>query len=153
MTDQHGPPKEVEGRTPHHRGQPSTSRFSTHNSAYTHSQFTAEQPKTPGRALVWVPCAWRHPQDVPSQLRRRSAASKRLVPLDCGCSDTWTCSCSSPPLSEAMVDAGRDAALHILETGTCPVLEIEVLRALYRRGGQDRQLAERLHALTGGEVR
>jgi DNA-binding MarR family transcriptional regulator len=51
-----------------------------------------------------------------------------------------------------MIDAGRDAALHILERGRIPLLEIEVLRALWRRGGGDRELAEKLHVLTGRVV-
>jgi len=33
-----------------------------------------------------------------------------------------------------------------------PLLPIEVLRALYRRGGDDRALAIELHAATGGEA-
>jgi hypothetical protein len=33
-----------------------------------------------------------------------------------------------------------------------PRLEIEVLRALYRRGGADRALAEQLHRACGGVV-
>jgi hypothetical protein len=33
-----------------------------------------------------------------------------------------------------------------------PLLELEVLRALYRRGGADRELADLLHQLTRGEV-
>lgn len=49
-----------------------------------------------------------------------------------------------------MIDAGRDAALHVLEAGRVPLLELEVRRALYRRGGDDQALAEQLHALTGG---
>jgi len=85
-------------------------------------------------------------------LHRRRSASPRLVPLDCGCRDPWPCRCSDPPLSERMVDAGRDAALHILDAGEIPLLEIEILQALYRRGGADRALAEQLHALTGGVV-
>ena len=51
-----------------------------------------------------------------------------------------------------MVDAGRDAARHILETGQVPLLELEVLQALWRRGGDDRVLAEQLHELTGRVV-
>jgi hypothetical protein len=94
-----------------------------------------------------------HHNAIPDQLRRRRAASWRCAPLDCGCGpDPLGCTCSSPPLSEHMVDAGRDAALHILKTGRVPVLEIEVLRALYRRGGADRELAERLHRLSGQVV-
>jgi hypothetical protein len=51
-----------------------------------------------------------------------------------------------------MIDAGRDAALHILAAGEIPLLDIETLRALYRRGGMDRALAQMLHAATGGAV-
>ncbi|WP_231995835.1 hypothetical protein [Mycobacterium sp. 852002-51163_SCH5372311] len=52
-----------------------------------------------------------------------------------------------------MIDGGRDAALHILDTtGRIPLLETEVLQALWRRGGTDRELAELLHALTLGEL-
>lgn len=84
------------------------------------------------------------------QLRGRRESSRRLVPLDCGCRDPWPCRCTDPPLSERMIDAGRDAAQHILDTGRVPLLEIEVLQALWRRGGADRALAEQLHAATGG---
>jgi hypothetical protein len=76
-----------------------------------------------------------------------------MVPLDCGCGpDPLSCRCTEPPLSERMIDAGRDAAVHILNIGEIPLLEIETLRALYRRGGTDRVLAEMLHAATGGAV-
>lgn len=51
-----------------------------------------------------------------------------------------------------MVDAGRDAARHLLDRGYVPLLELEVLRALYRRDGDDRALAEWLYAATDGEV-
>ncbi|MGO9156994.1 hypothetical protein [Mycobacterium sp.] len=85
-------------------------------------------------------------------LHRRRNTSWRVVPLDCGCRDPWPCRCTQPPLSERMVDAGRDAALHILDAGEIPLLEIEILQALYRRGGTDRALAEQLHALAGGVV-
>jgi hypothetical protein len=51
-----------------------------------------------------------------------------------------------------MIDAGRDAARHVLDGGQVPLLEIEVLQALWRRGGDDRRLAEELHKLTGGLV-
>lgn len=85
-----------------------------------------------------------------SPLTRRRKAAQRLVPLDCGCPDPWPCRCTDPPLSNRMIDAGRDAATHILDGGHVPLLEIEVLRALWRRGGADRALAERLHELGGG---
>ena len=84
--------------------------------------------------------------------QRRHAAKRRLLQLDCGCRDPWPCRCSEPPLSENAIDAGRDAALHLIAAGKTPLLEFEVLRALYRRGGRDRQLAEQLYAATGFEV-
>lgn len=85
-------------------------------------------------------------------LVRRRRASDRSVPLDCGCRDPWPCRCTVPPLSDRMIDAGRDAARFILEAGYVPLLELEVLRALYRRGGADRALAVEVHHLTGGAV-
>ena len=81
--------------------------------------------------------------------KRRHAAARRVPPLYCGCPDPWPCRCSDPPLSDKMIDAGREAALHVLEIGQVPLLEIEVLQALWRRGGDDRQLAEQLHQLSG----
>lgn len=84
---------------------------------------------------------------------RRHQAAQRTVPLDCGCRDPWPCRCTQPPLSDKFIDAGRDAALHLLDRGHIPLLEVEVLQALHRRGGFDRALAEMLHAATGGETR
>ena len=37
-------------------------------------------------------------------------------------------------------------------TAAIPLLELDTLRALWRRGGDDRVLAERLYELTGGVV-
>lgn len=85
-------------------------------------------------------------------LRRRRRASYRCVPLDCGCRDPWPCRCTEPPLSEKFIDAGRDAAQHLLEHGQIPLLEVEVLQALWRRGGDDRALAVELHRLSGGRA-
>lgn len=84
--------------------------------------------------------------------KRRHAAARRVPPLDCGCSDGWTCRCSEPPLSDKRIDGGRDAALHLLAVGRVPLLEVEVIRALWRRGGTDRELAELLHRLTDSEL-
>lgn len=75
-----------------------------------------------------------------------------MVSLDCGCPDGWPCRCTEPPLSAQMVDGYRDAALHILSTGVCPMVPLEVLQALHRRGGDDRELANELHERTGGQV-
>lgn len=84
--------------------------------------------------------------------KRRHAAARRVTPLDCGCPDTWPCRCTDPPLSEMALDAWRDAALRLLFDGQVPILPLEVRRALWRRGGPDRVLAEQLHQACGGEV-
>jgi hypothetical protein len=84
------------------------------------------------------------------QLRRRRRAAERMVPLDCGCGpDPCLCHCNTPPLSEHALDGWRDAARHVLGSGMVPVLPIDVRRALYRRGGDDRRLAELLHDACG----
>jgi hypothetical protein len=62
------------------------------------------------------------------------------------------CDCTQPPLSENALDGWRDAALRVLFGGQVPLLPIEVRRALWKRGGPDRILAERLHEACGGEV-
>ncbi|KUH90765.1 hypothetical protein AU187_24500 [Mycobacterium sp. IS-1556] len=84
--------------------------------------------------------------------KRRHEAARRVEPLDCGCKDSWTCRCTEPPLSDHALDGWRDAALRLLFCGELPLLPIEVLRALWQRGGPDRVLAEQLHAACDGEV-
>jgi hypothetical protein len=88
--------------------------------------------------------------DTVAGLHRRRAASRRTPRLDCGCPDPWPCRCSEPPLSEKMIDAGRDAALHLLDSGNVPVLKFETLQALWRRGGADHVLAQKVWDETGG---
>lgn len=108
---------------------------------------------TSGKQLAWVPCTrLQAPQDWLSRMKRRRGATHRLPPLDCGCRDPWPCRCTEPPLTEQRIDAAREAALHILANGQVPLLQIEELRALYRRGGNDRALAEELHRLAGGVI-
>jgi hypothetical protein len=85
-------------------------------------------------------------------LKRRRQAARRSVPLDCGCRDPLLCNCTQPPISEVALDGWRDAALRLLFGGQVPLLPIEVRRALWRRGGPDRVLAEKLHEAYGGEV-
>lgn len=134
-----GPP-EMEAPGPARPGQ-------LHDTPADSPKFTRDSAPRSAMQLV---TARAHAQDVSSQLRRRRDAAHRVVPLDCGCPDGWICDCTSPPLTDRWVDAGRDAALHLLAQGLLPRLELEVLRALYRRGGRDRRLAQRLHAATGG---
>jgi hypothetical protein len=89
---------------------------------------------------------------VGRQWRRRREAALRMPVLDCGCRDPWhPCTCSQSPLSEKMVDAGAQAARHLLEVGFVPLLEVDTLRALHRRGGADRRLAQELYELVGGD--
>ena len=85
--------------------------------------------------------------------RQRTRNAWRRRPwLDCGCSGD-TCHCTTPPLSDYQLDGWADCARYIMDTSGCiPLLPIEVLRALYRRGGDDRVLAEQLHAAGGGVV-
>jgi hypothetical protein len=75
-------------------------------------------------------------------LHARRAAARRMVPLDCGCRDPWLCRCTQSPLSDCARDGWRDAAQHVRGTGQTPLVPIEVRRALWRRGGPDRELAE-----------
>ncbi|WP_104183553.1 DUF2742 domain-containing protein [Mycobacterium avium] len=53
-----GPPIEVEGRAPHHRDRPSTSKFGSHATAYNRTtELTAPSAETPGttnsRQVSW----------------------------------------------------------------------------------------------------
>jgi hypothetical protein len=91
-------------------------------------------------------------------IRRRYRAAQQLKPMRCRCRDPLFCRCwpeafhgerlSEPP-SEVMVDAGADAARHLLEVGHTPILKQNTLRALWRRGGSDRRLAQTLYDLAG----
>jgi hypothetical protein len=85
---------------------------------------------------------------APAQWNRRREASARLVPLECGCRDLWTCRCEPNASPTAMVvDAWADTLVAILASGMVPGLPPPpVLRALWNRGGADRVLAEELHA-------
>lgn len=81
--------------------------------------------------------------------KARRFAAARVPPLDCGCRDPWPCHCTRPPLSKRTVDGYRAAARHVLRDGNTPALPLEVLRALWRRGGPDRELADELYELGG----
>lgn len=138
------PPKKVKAPEP-----PGADTTST-----TNDSSAANLPLPVRRMLpVWVPCTRPPaPQDALSWTRRRRAAAHRSVPLDCGCRDPWPCRCTDPPLSEHQIDGWRNAAEHVLAGGQMPVVPIEVRRALWRRGGPDRELAETLHSGCGQVV-
>ncbi len=85
------------------------------------------------------------PMDGITRLRR---IHSRTTPLDCGCK--WQCWCTAPPLTDRQLDGWAAAARHVIfTTGKTPILPVEVLRVLWSRGGEDRYLAEKLHAATG----
>ena len=106
--------------------------------------------RQPGTELVWLPATWDHPQDLRAQLERRRDKANRSVPLDCGCRDPLGCRCTEPPLSDRALDAWAAAAWHILKLGQMPLVPLEVRRALWRRGGRDRELGKLLHERCGG---
>jgi hypothetical protein len=89
-----------------------------------------------------------HHTSIPGHRRWRKAL-QRMTPLHCGCRDL--CYCTTPPMSDNQLDGWADCARYVMDTTGCtPLLPIEVLRALYRRGGDDRALAETLHAAANG---
>jgi hypothetical protein len=143
-----GPPKEVDPDAS--QGVKADQQVSHDTTTNAHN--TDSSPREPGNTLVWVPCTRSYPQDLRAQLSRRRQAAARSVPLDCRCRDPLGCRCSEPPLSERAIESWRDSALHVLRTGYMPVLPIEARRALWKRGGADRLLAELLHDACGGEA-
>lgn len=82
-------------------------------------------------------------------LRRRRDASRRLPLLACGCRDPWPCRHLDGPSSDHDTEGAADAARHLLAVGLTPLLRLEYQRALWRRGGVDRQLVSDLHARPG----
>lgn len=55
-------------------------------------------------------------------------------------------------MSDVELDGWRDAALHLLCAGRTPLLPLEARRALWRRGGPDRLLVERLQDTSAAEA-
>jgi hypothetical protein len=90
-----------------------------------------------------------------SALRRRHAAALRLPPLaPCGCirdpgHDRHRC---GDEITTSMVDGYRAAVLHLRAHGLLAAPDIAAMQALWRRGGDDRQLAQELYELAGGVV-
>jgi hypothetical protein len=77
-------------------------------------------------------------------LRRRRAATYRVPRLECGsCADPWTCRCyDDPEPTPRMVDAYRDAVQTISGAGMTPAAFVPEMRAMWRRGGEYRRLAQ-----------
>ncbi|BBX63032.1 hypothetical protein MSAS_22060 [Mycobacterium saskatchewanense] len=87
------------------------------------------------------------------QLHRRRLAADRCEPMACGRHrDPWTCRCSDPPPSELAITGAGAAARHLLAHGLLPLLPVDELRGLWRRGGHEQALARRLHDLTAGRA-
>ena len=82
---------------------------------------------------------------------RRREAALRLPPIGpCGCirdPDLDKHRCGVRSLTEHQLDGWRSAAIGIIEGGNAPIVPIEVVRRLWRRGGCDRQLAQQLWEL------
>ena len=130
-------------------GPPEKERPGDHHDARSNQKSAEAPPTTTDPRRSGRLCG----ADTVSQLRRRRHASWRLPSLDCGCGpDPLSCRCTDPPLTERMVDGWRNTALHVLATGHVPLLPLEARRALWRRGGPDRVLAELLHDACGGEA-
>ncbi|MBB2990248.1 hypothetical protein FHR72_001716 [Mycolicibacterium iranicum] len=88
--------------------------------------------------------------DVPAQLARRRDAAHRSEPLECcSCRDPLTCHCHEQvqPITEHQLDGWSAAALHLLDNGLSPAVPVDVQRRLWRRGGSDRALAQRLRGV------
>jgi hypothetical protein len=76
----------------------------------------------------------------------RHAAATRLRPLACGCVDPWLHRCrDATALTEGSLDGWADALGTLTGLDFTPLAPVEVLRALWRRGGSDRRLAQAVH--------
>lgn len=86
---------------------------------------------------------------VGAQLRRRRMASWRCEPLDSGHRDPhhrWR----PEKLSAKQLEAVAAAAEHLDAAGLSAIFDVDVLRELWRSG--DRELAQRLYELAGGDA-
>ncbi|MBX7434574.1 hypothetical protein JDV09_21095 [Mycobacterium sp. Y57] len=85
-------------------------------------------------------------------VRRRRAASRRLPVLEHSrVADPWT-PWRPDVLSDPQADGVVAAAEHLAIAGLAPLFDATTLRQMWRRGGDDRALAEELHRLTDGVI-
>lgn len=70
--------------------------------------------------------------------KRRSDAARRLLALECGCSDPWLCHCHEPEC----VRGYAEAAAHLLGAGLTPAPNLPAMRQMWRRGGEPQRLAQ-----------
>lgn len=82
--------------------------------------------------------------DIAPVLQLRRQAAMLCVPAECGCVDPWTCRCKQKKVTvtDHELDGWRDTIAMLLDKGMTPLLDVEILRALWRRGGIDRRLAQ-----------
>lgn len=85
-------------------------------------------------------------------LHRRREAAADLRPMLCGCRDPWPCRHYEEPVSitDQFVDGYRDACEHLLAEGLTPAPNVDALRVMWRRGGQEQRLAMRITELWEG---
>ncbi len=121
------PPNSEGGGDPHHQA----ARTST-----TSVRQHAGSCEVTGRDPVDVPCTRVFPQDAASQLRRRRAASHRLVRLDSGRAEPWH---YEPPKH-----GYPSAAEHLSAVGPCAHPDLDAMREMWRAGGASRVLAARI---------
>lgn len=77
--------------------------------------------------------------------RRRRDGEHRSPPLGCGCRDPWLCRCrDTQRSSEVQADAYRDAVKHLAICGLGAAPQVDEMRVLWRRGGDDRKLVSDL---------
>src|SRR6476619_1402112 len=67
------------------------------------------------------------PQPHDKRAQRQCSPETWMRRLACGCRDPLFCECrppliESPPLTEKMIDAGAQAARHLLDIGLVPLL-------------------------------
>lgn len=81
---------------------------------------------------------------APVRMRRRAEAAHRLEG-----GDPWPREHDALELSADAVSAWAYAANHLLADGLTPIVPVEVLRELHRRGGQDRAVAVEVYESGG----
>lgn len=102
-----GPPIEVEGRTPHHQGQPSTSSLSNHDATHRDTDPNAQQAETPGAADSQQVSFWAVHEFVSAALKGVTSWPMAGTPAWCNLPD------DDPQKWAAVFDAGQHHALRL----------------------------------------
>lgn len=73
-----------------------------------------------------------------ASIGRRREASRRVQPLDCGCTDPWTCKHHNPVRdADRQAEAAIAAGDHLLHHNLGPLYDVDTGRALWRAGRRD----------------